>query len=114
MIGLLLLGHGFIHAVWRTYGPKVSWLLPNASAPMLAALSTTLFILGAIGFGLAGVGLLVNQDWWRPVAVVSALVSLALLVLFWNNGLAVGAAIDLAVLAAILWVHWPAQIFARS
>jgi hypothetical protein len=39
MIGLLLLGHGFIHAVWRTYGPKVSWLLPNASAPMLAALS---------------------------------------------------------------------------
>jgi hypothetical protein len=111
-IGLLLLGHAFVHAVWRTYGPKVSWILPNASAPSLASLSTTLFILGAVGFSLAGLGLLIHQSWWRPVALVSAVVSLALLVTFWHNGLFVGAAIDLAVLAAILWLRWPTQIFA--
>jgi hypothetical protein len=78
----------------------------------LTSLSTTLFVVAAVGFGLAGFGLLAHQGWWRPVAVISSVVSLTLLVLFWNNGLFVGAALDLAVLAVVLWLHWPVQIFA--
>jgi hypothetical protein len=113
-IGLLLLGHAFVHAVWRTYGPKTSWLLANATESALASLSTALFVAGAVGFGLAGGGLLVHQGWWRPVAVVSAVVSLLLLGLFWNKGLFVGAAIDVALLVAILWAQWPRQIFVGS
>ena len=111
-IALLLMGHAFVHAVWRTYGPKVSWLLPDASAPVLTSLSTMLFVVAAVGFSLAGFGMLAHHAWWQPVAVISSVVSLALLVVFWNNGLFVGAALDLAVLAAVLWLHWPAQIFA--
>jgi hypothetical protein len=111
-IGLLLLGHAFVHAVWRTYGPKTSWLLANVKGSTLASVSTALFIAGAIGFGLAGLGLLIHRGWWQPVAVVSSIISLLLLAIFWNKGLFVGAAIDVAVLVAILWLKWPSQVFA--
>ena len=106
-IGLFLLGHAFVHARWRTYGPKTSFLLPNLGGSSLRSLSTTLFVASAIGFGIAGFIVLFGQAWWRPLAVVSSLISLALLVLFWNRGLIVGAAIDVGVLVAVLWLRWP-------
>ncbi len=106
-LGLFLLGHAFVHAVWHTCGPKTSLLLPNLVASSLRSLSTTLFVASAIGFGIAGLAALFGQTWWRPVAVASSLVSLALFVVFWNRGLIVGAAIDVAVLVAVLWLRWP-------
>lgn len=111
VVGLLLLGHAFVHAVWRTYGPKTSSLLANAAPSTLASLSTVLFVAAAIGFGLAGFALLLHQGWWRAVAAVSAVVSLVLLVIFWRNSLFAGAALDLAVLVTVLWLHWPPQAF---
>jgi hypothetical protein len=113
-ISLLLLGHAFVHAVWRTYGPKTSWLLANVGESTLTSLSTILFVAAAIGFGLAGLGLLIHHGWWPPVAVVSALASLLLLVLFWSDNLFVGAAIDVAVVVAVLWAQWPPQILVGS
>lgn len=113
-IGLLLLGHAFVHAVWRTYGPKTSWLLANSGETTQVALSTILFVMGAIGFTVAGLGVLMNRSWWQPVAVVSSVVSLLLLGIFWNRGLFVGAAIDLVLLASVWWLKWPAQVFAAQ
>jgi hypothetical protein len=111
VIGLLLLGHAFVHAVWRTYGPKTSWLFALAAPSALSSMSTVLFVASAIGFGLAGLALLLHWSWWRPVAVISAVVSLVLLFVFWRNNLFVGAALDIAVLVSVLWLHWPPQIF---
>ncbi len=113
-ISLLLLGHAFVHTVWRTYGPKSSWLLVHAGESVLTSLSTTLFIAAALGFGRAGLGLLIHHGGWRPVAVVSALASLLLLALFWSNNLFVGAAIDVAIVVAVLWAQWPPPVLVGS
>lgn len=106
-IGALLLGHAFVHAVWRTYGPKASWLLPQASEASLRSLSTMLFVIAAVGFALASLAVFLSMGWWRVLTVLSSGVSLVLLVLFWNRGLIVGAALDVAFLVALLWFHWP-------
>lgn len=111
VIGLFLLGHAFVHAVWRTYGPKTSWLLANASPSTLTSLSTTLFIISAIGFALAGFALLFHQGWWKAIAIISSVFSLLLFVIFWGRGLIVGTALDIAILISVLWLHWPPQVF---
>jgi len=86
---------------------EASVLLPNLGEASRTSLSTALFVASAIGFGIAGFIVLFGQAWWRPLAVVSSLISLALLVLFWKRGLTVGAAIDIGVLVAVLWLRWP-------
>ncbi len=89
-----------------------SWLLArlglNASAIrwigiILVALSALGFILAGLGiFGVAGLSLI-----WRTIAVISACVSLLLLILFWHPWLPVGVLIDLGTLIALLWARWP-------
>jgi hypothetical protein len=63
---------------------------------------------------VSGVGLILDQSWWRGMAAASAAFSAALYILFWNgrrerlaNQGAVGILIDIAVLAAALWLGWP-------
>ena len=111
LIGVFFLGHGFVHARWQLWwpggGPRTSWLLRNAGERTLRGLSTTLFVLAAIGFFAAGLGVFLQQGWWRPVAVISSVASLLLMALFWYRGLVVGAAIDTAILIALLVAHWP-------
>ena len=89
-----------------------SWLLPqlrlNAAAVqwigiILVALATLSFVLAGMGiFGVSGLTAV-----WRTVAVVSACVSLLLLVLFWHPWLIVGVLIDVGLLIALLWAKWP-------
>lgn len=111
LIGLFLLGHGFVHARWQLWwpggGPRTSWLLRSAGEGTLRSLGMTVFVLAAIGFFAAGLGVFIQQGWWRPVAMISSLVSLLVMVALWYRGLIVGAAIDVAILIALLWMHWP-------
>jgi hypothetical protein len=80
-----------------------------------------LWSLAGLGFVLAGLafaGVLVPPDWWRPLAVGFAVVSLLGLVLFgrnWPLFNTIGACgFNLAVLVAILWRQWPAvEMFGR-
>lgn len=92
-----------------------SWLLPKLGlnaliiqwiGVILVALSTLGFIFAGLGvFGIAGFEII-----WQTVAVVSACVSLVLVILFWNPWLPVGVLIDLGILFALLWTGWPGQI----
>lgn len=111
LVGLFFLGHGFVHARWRLWwpggGPRTSWLLSNAGEGMLRGLSSSLFVLAAIGFLAAGLGVFIQQGWWRPAAAISSVASLLLAAVFWYRGLIVGAAIDVAILIALWWLHWP-------
>jgi len=60
------------------------------------------FVLVRLGvFGVPGL-----TEIWRTVAVISAGVSL-LLVLFWHHWLIVGVLIDTGVLVSLLWINWP-------
>jgi hypothetical protein len=56
-------------------------------------------------------GILVPAGWWRPLAVVFAVVSLVVLMLFgrsWPVFNFIGASgMNIAILVALLYQHWP-------
>jgi len=56
--------------------------------------------------GLALLDILIPFEMWRTLAIVSAAVSLALLLIFWNTYVIVGVAIDLAILAIVIFTNW--------
>jgi hypothetical protein len=73
-----------------------------------------IWVLVAVGFvasSMSFYGILVPTDWWRPLAVVFAAISLVGLILFgrsWPIFNFIGAsAMNIAALVALLWLHWP-------
>ena len=98
-----------------------SWLAAGLPAGTATTVASAFWIASLIGFVAAaaafwGIGL--PGDAWRPLAVVSALVSLLGLVAFFGtwpmfNTLA-ALAVNVAVLVALLGLHWPDQaLFGR-
>ena len=96
-----------------------SWMLtPILGETMSRILSAILFLLALVGFvasSLALLGWLIPHDWWRTLAIVSAVISIVTIVLFWNAFVAffpnkVGAlGVDIAVLVCLLVVNWPTE-----
>ena len=96
-----------------------SWLLtPILGEAASRILSIVLFLAALAGFvasALALLGWLVPHEWWRTLAVVSAVVSIVTIVLFWNAFVSlfpnkVGAiGVDIAVLVCLLWLNWPTE-----
>jgi hypothetical protein len=117
LVRILIAGALFVHGVGHTLGlfmPARSWLMPNAGESTLRTLSRILWVLTAVGFLLSCLGFLsviVPSDWWRPLAVVFAIVSLLGLGLFWGTWPAfntVGAlGMNVAILVTQLWLRWP-------
>ena len=96
-----------------------SWLLTDLMGETAARfINVTLFAAALIGFLGAALGLMgwgVPHDWWRTLAVVSAVISLAAVVLYWNALIffiphKVGAlSVSIATLVCLLWLHWPTE-----
>jgi hypothetical protein len=89
-----------------------SWLLTNALGDTLTRLiGAAIWLVATLGFCAVAVGIFTQTEWWRSLAVVSAVVSIVGLVLFWANPAASSAyfalAFDAAVLVALLVFHWP-------
>lgn len=90
-----------------------SWLLTGiAGEGVTRAAAVGLFALPTVGFGVAAVGLLLGQAWWRPVAVASAAVSLAAGALY-PQALPVSStvgslAVNALVLVGVLVAGWGA------
>jgi hypothetical protein len=89
-----------------------SWLLTRGLGDTLTrAIGTLIWLAVIAGFTAAGVGLLGQHTWWRTVAVAAAGVSLLGIVIFAHGGdvqsqLSPGL-MNVAILVALLWVHWP-------
>ena len=89
-----------------------SWLLPQLGLSgtavhwigiILVTLSTLGFILAGLGiFGIVGLTAI-----WRTVAIISAGISLLLLIAFWHPWLPVGVLINIVTLVALLFTNWP-------
>ena len=93
-----------------------SWLLPSLPADTVTTIACAFWVVSLGGFlaaALAFWGILVPNQVWRPLAVITAVVSLLGVVLFFGtwpmfNTLA-ALSVDVAVLVALLWLHWPPQ-----
>lgn len=128
ILGVFIVLHGMVHLLYFGQSaryfelkpgmvwPDGSWafskLLGNEAARNLASIS---LILAAMGLIVGGVGILVNQAWWRPVVVGVAAFSSLVYILFWNGRMqnldgqgVVGILIDMAILLAVLIFRWPA------
>ena len=129
LFALFMIAHGLVHAglaaapIPNDPDPKPgafftamerSWLLPKLglNGPAIQWIGIILVVLATLGFvlaGLGGLGVPGLNAVWGTLAVVSACVSLLLLILFWHTWLVVGVLIDIGILVALLWVKWPSE-----
>jgi hypothetical protein len=120
VIALVILAHGIGHVLFLApclgitqWGQSAhSWLLTKALGDVpTRVIGSLLWLVVITGFVTAGTGLLGQQVWWRTLATASAGVSLLALLLFVNGSktqpVLSAALMDVAILVALLWVHWP-------
>jgi hypothetical protein len=128
VVGLVLLAHGIGHSMGllqifkvATVNPQWhgdSWILTGvAGSTATQAVGAILWTIAIVGFA-AVAGVVVGwlpAAWWPPLAVVSAVVSLIGVAFFpiaFPLVSTIGAvAVDIVVLAAVLWLDWvPADL----
>ena len=118
-------GIGHIMCIMPALGMNISptwnsnsWLLSDLMGQRATnVLAVIIWLTAVVGFLLAALALPgwgVPHEWWRPLAVGSAVISLIGIVLFWNAFAAwfnkAGAiTVDLPVLVGLLVLHWPAE-----
>jgi len=107
-IGVLLVVHGIAHVqiarVWGERETASSWLAGEADT-----LGTVLSAVALASFVLAGLAVFAGLGVWRPLAVAGACVSLITIALFWDRKMALGIAVDVGILLALLWAKWPGR-----
>ena len=112
-IGLLLIMHGFAHYQitrgWQPDQPDQSWLLGTLglNQETIHAIANPLWVIALLGLIAAGIVTMAIPGWWRPVVIVAAALSLLVLALFYRPGVSIGVLVDVGVLVALLWAHWP-------
>jgi hypothetical protein len=127
IFGVFIVLHGLVHLLYfgqsarhfelqpEMVWPEGSWafskLLGDEATRLLASISC---VLAAIGFVAGGIGILVRQNWWRPVVVGSATFSVVIIILFWDGTMqklddkgGIGLLINIAILVALLVLRWP-------
>ena len=128
LVGIFFILHGLVHLLyagqsWRLFElrPKMTWpdgawlfsrLIGDEATRYLATFSLAL---AALGFFAGGLGLFLRQEWWRTVAVGTVVFSSAIFFLLWDGKYralsdqgGIGLLINLAILAAVLILKWPA------
>jgi hypothetical protein len=96
-----------------------SWLLtPLLGEAVARFISITFFLAALVGFLAAALGVmgwLVPHDTWRTLALISAMISLVALALYWNAFVSfipnkLGAiAVNVATLVCLLGLNWPTE-----
>lgn len=60
-----------------------------------------------VAAGMGALGFIIPTDWWRGLAIGGATISLFMLAVYFHPIMIIGTASSLAVLIALLWLHWP-------
>ena len=107
LLAPLLVLHGLIHLLgvplaWggRFAGMTGGTLVPLGDFALRAA--GTAWLLACLAPLVAALGVALGRDWWRPAALVAAIMSQALVVLWWPDARA-GTLANILVLAAVVW-----------
>lgn len=121
-IGVFLIAHGLIHAaIWlpqaasrsapasgtAPFDPGYSWLFSGVSEDASRWLAALLAIVAAALYIGGGFGLFAHLEWWRAITVAASVASLALFALYFNPWLSLAVLIDVALVWALVWIHWP-------
>ena len=95
LIVIAMLMHGVGHMVFFLEAfagspmgfADAPWLLPGAFTVTSAVgkAFALLWLLAMLGFLAAAIGLLTRRSWWPALAVASAVISLAVLLPWWNT-----------------------------
>jgi hypothetical protein len=98
LIGIFITLHGLVHLWYFTLSQRLvpfqpemgwtgrSWLLTGILGEDAArTVASALFVLATVGIVAGGVGYLANQEWWRTLLIVSAALSAATILLFWDG-----------------------------
>jgi len=122
-MGVFFILHGLVHLLYAGHSLRYFQLRPDITWPDGAWLFSRLFsdqttrllagvmlVLASIGFVIAGIALILQQDWWRPAVIGAAVFSSLIYFLFWDGRFraldaqgAVGLLINLAILAMVLF-----------
>jgi sterol desaturase/sphingolipid hydroxylase (fatty acid hydroxylase superfamily) len=127
VVGIFFILHGLVHGLYFGQSlkyfelqpgmlwPDGSWVFSKfVSTSLLRNIAGILLVVAAVGFIASGVGVFTKQTWWKPAVVSTAIFSSIVFLLFWDGTLhrldnqgGVGILINLAILAAVLILHWP-------
>lgn len=136
VIGILLIVHGLIvgaqafgdfggkpgvgvdNPSWLSWWPTnlgQSWLLTSLriEGGVVLWLVGLLWLVAMVCLVVAGFGVmgaLVPEAWWPMLAVAGAAISLFLLLLFFHPFFVLGTLVDVGILIALLWAHWPSEL----
>ncbi len=122
MLGVFIVLHGLVHLLYfgqsaRYFELKPGMVWPDGSwtfsrflgNEVVRNLANISLALAALGLIVGGVGIFVNQAWWRPVVVGIVAFSSLVYILFWNGRMQnldgqgmVGILINIAILLAVL------------
>ena len=104
---------------WLKNWSSRSWLLTDLLGDPISRIFCIILygtaLIGFLGAALALLGWGIPHDWWRTLAMVSAVISLVALVLYWNALIflfphKVGAlAVNVATLLCLLVLNWPTE-----
>lgn len=99
LFGIFIILHGLVHLWyvvlsrgWVPFQPDMgwtgaSWILSGMlGETSLRWLATVLYGLAALGFVLAGIGVLAQTSWWQPVLLAVAGFSSLIILIFWDGG----------------------------
>jgi len=120
LLGIVLIAHGVghvlfmpaLHEVLRLQNDGRSWLvtpvLGDGITSMLASIAAGIT---AVAFVAAGVGIIVQAPWWRMIAIGASMVSIGVVIVMWSgvptSSAVFALAFDVAVLVALVVMHWP-------
>lgn len=121
-VGIFVILHGLVHLWYFTLSQRLvefkpamgwsgeSWLLKNfLEESTVRSLASVFFVLITALFVISGVGILLNTGWYRLIIVASSLLSLFVLLLFWDGNInqlvekgIIGFLINIVILIAII------------
>jgi len=117
LITVALFAHGVGHllfvanswGVWKGGAENRSWLFSGviSAGQTLEGIFGLLWLIPLVGFVALSWGYLTHQGWWPQLALGSATISLAMIVLWWGS-LVAGSAFfalvfDAAVIVVVFW-----------
>ncbi len=131
LIGLFIVLHGLVHIWYFALSQRLvafqaemgwtgrSWIFTNLIGDEITrSLASALYVLATLRLVAGGVGIFIQQNWWRPVFVSSAIFSSAVIILFWDGSTEmlvqkgiIGFLINLVILIALLVIELPAFSF---